>query len=267
MKTVIVDSHKYVLPHWIREYIAHKLPLVVVRIDKHHDMFPDCPLLPAREGRDAFDYLDKMMPAICEYTMRRLNEGNFTCPAFHYGIVGSLYHFDPRKKRIDAYGRISEGELVDAPRTKMSSSFINGRRIDLIEWDGERTRLKKHNGRLIPAPVSIDASEFETDLDESRYPIVIGIDLDGLCAIDDRGWTRKDILKRLNRAKSLLECISSPVLACIARSQTPRAYVPPELVDELQEAALSLMELIHCQSLPLGPFGRLSRRDRGQPRS
>lgn len=51
MKIVIVDSHKEVLPHWIREYIARKLPLVVLRIDKHHDMFSDCPLLPAREGR------------------------------------------------------------------------------------------------------------------------------------------------------------------------------------------------------------------------
>lgn len=261
MKTVIVDSHKGVLPHWIREHIAHKLPLVVVRIDKHHDMFPDCPLLPAREGRDTFDYLDKMMPAICEYTMRRLNEGNFTCPAFHYGIVGSLYHFDPRRERIDAYGRIFKGELVDAPRTKRRSSFINGRRIDLIEWDGERTRLRKQNGRLIPAPERIGATEFKIDLDESRYPIVIGIDLDGLCAIDDRGWTRKDILNRLKRAKSLLECISSPVLACIARSQTPRAYVPPELVDELQEAAFTLMEFIHYRSPPLDPFGRPSRQD------
>ncbi|MGB4679401.1 hypothetical protein, partial [Methanothrix sp.] len=104
MKIVIVDSHKEVLPHWIREYIARKLPLVVLRIDKHHDMFSDCPLLPAREGRGIFDYLDKMMPVICEYTRRRLNEGNFTCPAFHYGIVGTLYHFDPRGERIDAYG-------------------------------------------------------------------------------------------------------------------------------------------------------------------
>lgn len=267
MKTVIVDSHNEVLPHWTNEYIAHRLPLVVVRIDRHHDMFPNCPLLPASEGRDKFDYLHKMMPVICEYAIRRLNEGNFTCPAFHYGIVGSLYHFDPRKERIDAYGRIVEGELVDAPRTKMRPYFINGRRIDLIEWDGERTRLKKHNGRLIPAPESIDANEFEIDLDNSRYPVVIGIDLDGLCAINDRSWTKKDILERLKRAKSLLECISSPVLACIARSQNPRAYVPPQLVDELQEAALSLMELMHCQSPPQDPFGRPSRQDTVRPGS
>ena len=48
---------------------------------------------------------------------------------------------------------------------------------------------------------------------------------------------------RLNRVKSLLECISSPVLACIARSQTPRAYVPPGLVDELEGAALCLLDM------------------------
>lgn len=267
MKTVIVDSHKEVLPHWIGEYIARKLPLVVLRIDKHHDMFPDCPLLPAREGRGIFDYLDKMMPVICEYTRRRLNEGNFTCPAFHYGIVGTLYHFDPRREMIDAYGRVCNGELVDAPRTRTRSSFEGGRRVDLIEWDGERTRLRKQNGRMIPAPESIDAARFESDMDESRYPVVIGIDLDGLCAIDDRGWTEKEIEKRLRKARRLLECLSAPVLACIARSQTPRAYVPSELVDELQEAALSLIAFIRLQSPPQDPFGRPSRRDTARLRS
>ena len=247
MKTVIVDSHNEVLPHWIREYVAHKLPLVVVRIDRHHDMFPKCPLLPAREGWGIFEYLDRMMPAICEYARRSLNEGNFTCPAFHYGIVGSVYHFDPRKEIIDAYGRVHEGKFVDAPRTVTRSAFIGGKRIEFIDWDGEEIKLKKQGRKRVPVPQSIGADAFCEDMESCRYPIVIGFDLDGLCSIDDADSTRKTIGMRLKRAKSLLECISSPVLACIACSQTPRAYVPPELVDGLKEAALSLMEM-KCQA-------------------
>lgn len=50
MQTVIVDSHNEVLLYWIREYCRHKMPLVVVRIDRHHDMFSDCPRLSAKEG-------------------------------------------------------------------------------------------------------------------------------------------------------------------------------------------------------------------------
>jgi hypothetical protein len=259
MQTVIIDSHNEVLLYWIREYCRHKMPLVVVRIDRHHDMFSDCPRLPAKEGRNIFDYFDRMMPEIYEYAKRRLNEGNFTCPAFHYGILGSLYHFDPRKEKIDAYGRVFGGEFLDAPKTRIRSSFAGGKKIDLIEWDGASTRLRKQNGKLVPAPQSIGVRAFEVDLEESSFPVVIGFDLDGLCTTDERELAKRAIEKRLKRVKSLLECISSPVLACIARSQTPRAYVPADMVDELQEAALCLMKR-KCQAhyaLPIATTGSI----------
>lgn len=261
MNTLVVDSHNEVLPHWIRKYIEYRRPLIVVRVDKHHDMFPDCPLLPSREGRSIFEHLDKIMPDICEYAKRRLNEGNFTCPAFHYGIIGSLYHFDPRKERIDAYGRVCYEKIVDAPKTKTRSVFIGKKKIDLIDWDGSRTKLRRQDGKRLPAPESIRAYELEDDLAESRFPIVLGLDLDGFCAIDERDSTRKAIEKRLKKAKNLMECVSSPVLACIARSQTPRTYVPPELVDELEEAALRLIETKYQshqrQAFPSGSEYRL----------
>lgn len=243
MKTIVVDSHNEVLPYWIKKYIEYRRPLIVVRIDKHHDMFSNCPLLPAREGRSIFEHLERIMPDIREYARRRLNEGNFTCPAFHYGIIGSLYHFDPRKERIDAYGRVYNGYIIDAPKTKMRSLYIGKKRINLIDWDSSKTKLRSQDGKRVPAPKTIRADELEDDLAESRFPIVLGLDLDGFCAIDERDSTRKAIEERLKKAKTLLECVSSPVLACIARSQTPRAYVPPELVDELEEAALRLIEI------------------------
>ncbi len=242
MKTIVVDGHNEVLPYWFEEYLKLRLPLVVVRIDQHHDMNQDCPILPAREGRQIFDYLAKMMPHIYEYAKGKLNEGNFTCPAFHYGIVGALYHLNPRETKIDAYGRVSGSDFVDSPKTKTRSAFIGKRRIHRIVWDESQTRLRSDGGRVIPVPQNISIESFEKDLAGSRSPVAICFDLDGLYGINDRGPAEEVVGRRLERVRSVLDCISSPVFACLARSQTPRAYVPPELVDHLQETVLNLME-------------------------
>ena len=83
---------------------------------------------------------------------------------------------------------------------------------------------------------------FKNDIEKNRFPIAIGFDLHGICGIDERGQTEEIVGKRLERVKNLLDCISEPVFACVARSQTPRTYVPPELVDHLQQIALALLE-------------------------
>jgi hypothetical protein len=108
---------------------------IVVHIDQHHDLNQECPVLPAREGRLIFDYLAKIMPYLSEYAKRKLNEGNFTCPAFHYGIVGALYHLNPRENKIDAHGRVSGEKVINAPKTTAMPSFIAGKRENRIIWD------------------------------------------------------------------------------------------------------------------------------------
>jgi hypothetical protein len=242
MKTVVVDSHNEILPLWFEEYLKVRHPLVVVRIDQHHDMNQGCPSLPATEGRQIFDYLAKIMPHIYEYAKRKLNEGNFTCPAFHYGIVGALYHFDPRDNEIDAYGRVSKGIISDAPKTTMTASFIAGKRLNQIIWDKASTKLRLQGGKVIPVPQNISIDSFKKDIDGCHFPVAIGFDLDGLYGMNDKGATEVVVEKRLERVKDVLSYISSPILACIARSQTPRAYVPPEIVDHLQQTVLQLFE-------------------------
>jgi len=253
MRTVIVDSHNEVLPYWFEEYLLHKRPLVVVRIDQHHDMNPECPVLPAREGRQLFDYVKKIMPHISEYAKRKLNEGNFTCPAFHYGIVGALYHLNPRVDKIDAYGRVLNGEFRDSPKTKKKSDVNGWKRTDLIVWDSGQTRLRSHCGKAVPVPQSLSLEDFKRDLAEGQFPKVICLDLDGLYGMDDRGSTEDVLAKRVERVLAVLECVLSPALACIARSQTPRAYVPPESVDCLQEIALQLIESKRIRHLSSAP--------------
>ncbi len=181
MKTVIIDSHGEILPHWFMCCLKSRSPLVVVRIDRHHDMCDDSPLLPATEGRPLFEYLAKIMPYLSEYSREKLNEANFSCPAFHYGVIGAVYHFDPRKNKIDAYGRVSSQNFIDTPRTRNYSSIIGGKRISRLLWDESSTKLVSQAGRLIPAPKSISMDDFQKDLHKMNLPIAIGFDLDGLC--------------------------------------------------------------------------------------
>jgi hypothetical protein len=246
MKTVVVDSHKEVLPYWFREYLELKKPLVGVRIDEHHDMNHECPALPAREGRQKFDYLARLMPYILEYAKRYLNEGNFTCPAMHSGAVAVLYHFNPREDGIDAYGRISGSKIISAPKTKERYELVGGKSCKRIVWDEANTKLKKLKGKTIPLSERITSGDLKEDLEESTFPVAIEFDLDALYGINDRGPFEEIAAKRLEKARRILECVDSPQLACVARSQTPRAYVPARVVDSLEGAVLDVIEMIYA---------------------
>ncbi|VVB64716.1 Uncharacterised protein [uncultured archaeon] len=245
METVIVDCHKEVLPYWFKEYLRLELPLVEVRIDQHHDMNHESPALPAREGRQIPKYFSEIMPYILEYTKREINEANFTCPAFHYGIIGAVYHFNPRDEEIEAYGRVSGSEFIDSPKTKREAVSIGGKIRNRILWDKSLTKLRIRGGKSIPVSQKITMEEFRKDIEESSFPVVIGFDLDGIYGIGERKPTEEVLEKRLGRVERVLECVSSPAFACIARSQTPRRYVPREMVDGLQEAATSLIQTIY----------------------
>ena len=246
MKTVIVDCHKEVLPYWFKEYLRLELPLVEIRIDQHHDMNHECPALPAREGRQIPQYFDKIMPYILEYTKREINEANFTCPAFHYGIIGAVYHFNPREEEIEAYGRVSGSEFTDSPKTKREAVSIGGKIRNRILWDEALTKLRIHGGKPIPVSQKITVEEFRSDIEETSFPAVIDFDLDGIYGIGEPRPTEEVLGKRLGRVERVLECVSSPAFACIARSQTPRRYVPSEMVDGLQEAATNLIQTIYA---------------------
>lgn len=245
MKTFIVDSHSEVLPYWFKEYLEWKSPLVVVRIDKHDDMNHDSPALPSGEGKQNSEYISKMIPHLDEYSKSQLNEANFTCPAFHYGVIGAVYHFNPSEKKIDAYGRVSGTKFVNVPKTKKHFLLIGGRRSNRIVWDDKATKLKIQGGRVIPRPQAITIEEFREDIRKSCYPVAIGFDLDGLYGIGDKGIAEEVVSRKTEKIKQVLKCIPSPVFACIARSQTPRPYVPPEIVDKLEETAVNLIETVY----------------------
>ena len=51
--------------------------------------------------------------------------------------------------------------------------------------------------------------------------------------------------KRLAGVRRVLESVARPEFICLARSQTPRSYVPAKIVDRVQESALGLIREIY----------------------
>ena len=138
IRTIIVDPHNEIMPYWFMEFLRHKCSLIALRIDAHHDMFHCCPALPAREGREMTHHLQRLLPYLKSYSRYMVNEGNFTCPAFHCGVLGALYHYHPARERLEAYGRASGYETEGPPKTIEKSSTGKERRIF---WNGAESDL------------------------------------------------------------------------------------------------------------------------------
>ena len=255
IKTFVVDPHNEIMHHWFGEHVRQKRSLVAFRIDAHHDMFHCSPALPAREGKERLHFLERLLPYIKDYSRTNVNEGNFTCPAFHYGALGALYHFNPIKGRLDAYGRASGSVAVDAPNTVdrrangLAGPARGGR---WIFWDKEKTPLRgdPQGPKAAPLPAAISLTEFQNEMEDCLLPTAIGIDLDGLYANEDRRPVEDIVPGRLKAAGRLLEMIERPTFICIARSQTPRSYIPAEAVDRVQDATLGLIREVYGRGQP-----------------
>jgi hypothetical protein len=252
IRTVIIDPHNEILPYWFGEFLRQKCRLVAVRIDAHHDMFHCCPALPAREGREKFQFLKKLMPYLQDYSRSKVNEGNFTCPGFHYGVLGALYHYSPQENRIDAYGRVFGSDTFGAPGTVERSSHHNARKGKWIIWDEAASGLEGGCAKTTPAPGKITQSDFKSDLGDCELPVAVGFDLDGLYGNGDRGPPEEVTKKRLAGVAQVLQSVTRPAFICLARSQTPRSYVPERIVNQVQESALRLINEVYAFSSSSG---------------
>jgi hypothetical protein len=185
------------------------------------------------------------MPYLQDYCREKVNEGNFTCPAFHTGVVGALYHFHPQENQIDAYGRVSGLETIDAPKTDEKSAHLDGRKGKWIVWNADTTPLKGGSAKSSPVPRKITLHDFKRDLQDCLLPVAVGFDLDGLYGNGERGSPHEVIKKRLVGVRKVLESVARPQFICLARSQTPRSYVPAKIVEKVQESALALINEVY----------------------
>jgi hypothetical protein len=244
IRTIIIDPHNEIMPYWFMEFLRRKCSLIALRIDAHHDMFHCCPALPAREGRERHHHLQRLLPHLESYSRSMVNEGNFTCPAFHCGVLGALYHYHPGRDRLEAYGRAGGSETEGQPKT-IEKSGPGGSRW--IFWDGEKSDLAgdKCSPKTAPLPRRIILQDFQRDVEDCLLPIVVGIDLDGLYGNSDRGPVEMLLRKRLEAVRPLLQSVGRPAFICLARSQTPRSYIPERAVDLVQNAALDLFREVY----------------------
>ncbi len=244
IKTIIVDPHNEIMPYWFMEFLRRKCSLIALRIDAHHDMFHCCPALPAREGRERHHHLQRLLPHLEGYSRSMVNEGNFTCPAFHYGVIGALYHYHPGRERLEAYGRARGSETEGPPKTRVKSRPGGSR---WIFWDGEEIDLAgdEASPKTAPLPRHINLHDFQRDMEDCMNPVALGIDLDGLYSNGDRGPVELLLRKRIDAVRPLLQSVGRPAFICLARSQTPRSYIPESAVDLVQRAALGLIREIY----------------------
>lgn len=248
IRVIVIDPHNHILPYWFREFLANRSRLVAVRIDAHHDMFHYCLALPAREGRDKFEYVSRLMPYLSSYCQEKVNEGNFTTPAFHSGIVAALYHFRPKDNRMDAYGRVSGSVSIGEPKTTEKRGNPQENKGKRIVWDEGFADLQGSGAKTFPVPEKVSLNDFSRDMQDCVLPIAVGFDLDGLYENGDKGSSSPDELinERLAKVRGVLESVARPQFICLARSQTPRSYIPADIVDRAQESALKLIRKIYA---------------------
>ena len=106
------------------------------------------------------------------------------------------------------------------------------------------TQVKIPSGKIIPISGKLKLESFRRDIEESHLSVVICFDLDGLYGVKDK--VRQDSCgKKANKIQASAEMCSSSDFAGIARSQTPRRYVPQEIADSLQDEVLTLIRTIY----------------------
>ena len=131
--------------------------------------------------------------------------------------------------------------MIDAPRTAEKRAPNDAGKSKWIVWDEDLIQLKGQSAKTTPAPQKITLNDFHRDLQDCLLPIAVGFDLDGLYGNGDRGPPDEVMKKRLAGVSRVLESVARPEFICLARSQTPRSYVPAKFVDRVQESALNLI--------------------------
>jgi hypothetical protein len=129
--------------------------------------------------------------------------------------------------------------------TCSTAARLNERKGKWIVWDEATTPLKGSSAKTAPVPRKITLNDFERDMQDCCLPIAVGFDLDGLYGNDDRGPPDKVMKMRLAGVRRVLESVAGPQFICLARSQTPRSYIPAQIVDRVQDLALGLIKEIY----------------------
>ncbi len=228
----IVNNHNEALYPWYEHGIEDA---VLLHVDGHSDMASQA---------DVTEQIDK------KYA-EETGIANFICPAFHYGIVSSIYWLNPHSEthrlqdqgtRDRGNGRVSlETEVFDYKQNKE----LNGKRIRWVQeyWDSDirKMQIQKINleKRVMILDIDLDAFCCHKHVSNTTTPFD-GVEYEGV----------ENYEQRIDETMDFLRQLKAPVLITIARSQGTRSsalqkYVPMEKVDAVQEKTLAGLAAIY----------------------
>lgn len=167
---------------------------------------------------------------------------NFICPAFHYGIVSSIYWLNPHseERRLQFLGSSNAENSEERLKTKIDDGYDSKEFV----WVAEPYEKKRdiHNGER----KVISSQEIELN----GQPLILDIDLDAFCChknifnkSDFRSGTRR-YKTRILESIEVLAYLKNPDLITITRSQSEvkdDTYVPSKMVDEVQQNTLNAL--------------------------
>ncbi len=240
----VVEQHQYVLPLW---FDTAKKPAILMHLDAHHDLDTTYPAVKNKPFRHKIESRKTWREDT--YSSRGINEGNFICVAVHHGVIGMMYHYDPRTVLIGAY----YGAIKPAGRNVHTEDNLRTMEFDgNIVWDRSMPYVPPLRTNLRPSKFY---TEVEGLTDNSlKHPLILDIDLDVFFSKNvypDRDIHGKKRIKavyeqNMNIVFALLEAVPrNPCLITISRSSAHVEYVPVGIVDEVQQATLERLTTIY----------------------
>ncbi len=234
--TVIVDDHNEVLPFW--SHFDTK-PFVLLHVDAHHDLW-------CRNGIGAKSIRYKRQTnkwRKSTYTSRRIDDGNFICWAVHQGIVGAMYHYNPRNvQSVAHYGTIELGKRDSWNQDCLATRIQKGR----IVWDRIYC-YQKPEGQIK------NDREVVEELSSLNYPLILDIDLDAFFSLDSlprltsgtNQLIRTTYLERIAKTEGFLRQLPKPELITIARSHKSGYFTPKRYVRCFQKETINFLTRIY----------------------
>lgn len=221
-----VDAHNLALPFWLEASRENNgKPSLLVHIDAHNDMESNA--LTLEEARIRYPMLALEDYNSPQYVKHCLNTASHTIVGCFRGAIGSVVWFDPRKNVAVVYGSFGTVGTNDPPQTSAN-------RLIYWEFDLRKTSLLE--------PVD----ETLAKIQKCKFPIVLDIDLDALlCIYDPVGQKRNQaVTDRLKFVDNLLRFVPRENIRAItvARSQTPRRWVPRNKVGQLSIQTMDLLK-------------------------
>lgn len=260
---VIVDPHNEVFGYWFNQFHGAK-PAVLLHIDEHEDdclgasqMFSNTSGVQLMERQSKGTYPH-------EYAKEKLDCASFIVPSFYYGLISDFYWAQPHTtwdmlpNAINTNCELNRGvncvnytysvfnNLPEVTTTVKGERHFVFRQID--GWEGKPYRFGQY--LVVDKPALLMRGAI---FDGQNSPLILDIDLDAFSLPKKaKGFFGHDLNAYINYARlgiarttNLLRKLPAPALITISRSQNPKAYIEPELVDTVQQDVLDMLNLLY----------------------